>query len=195
VRLFVALEIPEEVRSEVERRAEAARRELPKARWVKPASLHLTLAFLGETDPSRLPLLSQHLAPAFAASPPFTLELVGSGTFPPNRPARVAWVGVEADPELPRLQQRVMAALVEAVQLEPDRRTYSPHLTLARCSRPWHRGEIDRFLRHFRGAMGGPFPIRRGVLFESHLGAGGARHRVVESYPLSDGPRTAGEMR
>jgi 2'-5' RNA ligase len=190
----VALEIPDEIRGEVARRAEAARRELPKARWVRAGSLHLTLAFLGETEPDRLPRLAEHLAPAFAASPPFVLQLVGGGTFPPNRPARVAWAGLEADPELARLRARVAAALVEAVGFEPDRRGYSPHLTLARCSRPWRREEIERFTRHFRGALGAPFPIHRGVLFESRLGPGGARYREVQVYPLGEGgPRGAEE--
>lgn len=196
MRLFVALPVADEVRHEVARRTDAIRRELPKARWVNPDVMHLTLVFLGNTDEELLPALHEELAPAFAAFEPFDLRLTGGGTFPnpqPGgraRPARVAWVGIDGGPGLPELRDRVVAAVRAAVDHEPDSRPFHPHLTLARCSSPWRRDAVEQFLRHFpRGQkLADPFPVERGILFESQLTPHGARHRELASYPLGSGP-------
>ncbi len=111
MRLFVALEVPEPVRREVRRRIAGLRDRLPRARWVNPEVLHLTLLFLGEVPPDDVPALAGRLRDAFAPFPPLPLRLAGAGTFPAGRPARVAWIGVAAPPELARLQ----AALAGAV--------------------------------------------------------------------------------
>jgi len=186
VRLFVALDLPAALAREVGRRAAAARRELPRARWVKPEALHLTLAFLGETDAADLPVLHRSLRPAFAGVKPFDLRLEDAGTFPPRRPARVAWVGVEAPPALADLAQGVQQALAQAVDFTPDRRDFHAHLTVARCKQPWRRREVERFRRHFQGPVGDPFEITEGVLYESVLRPDGARYQALERYPLGE---------
>ena len=95
MRLFVALEVPEPPRREVRRRVDAVRDRLPRGRWVDLDDLHLTLLFLGETAEGDVPALTAGLREAFARCPPLDLRLANGGTFPPGRPARVAWVGVE----------------------------------------------------------------------------------------------------
>ncbi|HXO20151.1 MAG TPA: RNA 2',3'-cyclic phosphodiesterase [Thermoanaerobaculia bacterium] len=184
----MALEISAGVRSEVGRRLETLRRRLPPARWVDPQTLHLTLVFLGETADARLPALAAGLTDACAAHPPFTMALAGGGTFPPGRPARVAWIGVAAGPELPSLQAAVAAAAAAAAGLAPiapEDRPFTPHVTLARCREPWPREATETFAAAFAGAVGDPFAVTRGVLVASELGAGGARHRPVETFPLA----------
>lgn len=185
MRLFVAIEVPETVRRELERRASRVRRELPGARWARPETLHLTLVFLGETDPSLVPRLSAALGPAFAAFEPFEVQLREGGSFPPGRPARVAWVGVTPEEGLKRLEASVSRVAVEVAGIEPDHRHYHPHLTLARCAPPWKRRALDTFVRAFHGPVGEPFTVERGVLFRSELAAGGARHFPLATYPLS----------
>ena len=187
VRLFVALDLPDELARLVDRHATEARRELPRARWVRPENLHLTLAFLGEREADELSILHEHLTPAFAGVAPFEMRLHQGGTFPPRRPARVAWIGVEAPDELPRLGRRVQNALRRAVGFEPDRRGFSAHLTVARCKQPWRRREIERFQRHFRGDVGQPFEVTEGVLYQSELSPGGARYKALQRYPLGPG--------
>lgn len=188
MRLFVAVETPEPLQQEIARLRTRLEAELPGARWVRPEGIHLTLVFLGATDGAGLGALSARLAPLFAARSPFEIAVRGAGTFPPNRPARVAWLGVEAGPELAALQAEVAAAAVEVAGIEPERRPYHPHLTLARPGRPWPRAAVERFLVAADRPYGDPFAVARGVLVESRLGAGGARYRVVEGFPLQGRP-------
>ncbi len=191
MRLFVALEVPEGPRREVERRVREARRALPSARWVELAHLHLTLLFLGAVADERVAELTAALARDCAPRRPFTLRLAGGGTFPPRRPARVAWLGVDtALHELAALQAGIAAAADAALTgsgYEPEDRPYFPHVTLARCPVPWPRSAAERFAESFAGPLGEPFAVGRAVLVESRLGRGGPRYREEASLPFAGG--------
>jgi 2'-5' RNA ligase len=187
MRLFVALEIPDAVRREVARRMAGLRERLPRAKWVDPANLHLTLLFLGQVDEARVPVLTEALVGAFAKHPPLDLRLAEAGTFPRGRPARVAWVGMETPGDLLALQADVEAAAVEAIGFEPEERPFSPHVTLARCEPNWPRDAADKFVNAFPGTIGQPWTAERGVLMESKLSPRGAQYRVAAELPLAGG--------
>lgn len=184
LRLFLALDLPAEHRREIARRAAELERSLPAARWVRPENLHLTLSFLGSTDPARVGPLVAAVAPVFAASAPVATAVEGAGTFPPSRPARIAWVGLRGGPALSALQDRVAAAAAAAVSVEPDRRPFHPHVTLARPRMPWNRSASEAFAAAFAAPVGEPFEVREGVLYRSELGPGGSRYTVLETFPL-----------
>lgn len=184
MRLFVALEVQEEPRRELDRRVAGLRGRLPRARWVDLGNVHLTLLFLGETGEAAVPGLAEALRPAFARCPALDLQLRDGGTFPPRGPARVAWVGVQAPAALPVLHGEVTAAAVAALGIEPEARPFSAHVTLARCSEPWKREAADAWKAALAGPIGPAFRVDRGILFESVLGRGGARHSEVEAFPL-----------
>lgn len=184
MRLFVALEVPETVRREVSRRLTGVRDRLPHARWVDPANIHLTLVFLGEVAEDRVPALTDHLRQAFAGHPAMPMRIQGAGTFPPGRPARVAWLGLDAPDDLIALQADAVQACVEAVEHEPEEREYRPHITLARCQSPWRRDAIEKFTNAFPGEIGPPFVIDHGVLMQSKLSPKGAQYKVVAELPL-----------
>ena len=184
MRLFVALPLPEAVRRELAEAAGRLRRELPPARWVAAANLHLTLRFIGEAEPNLVAGLGEALAGCFARSAPFPLRLGAGGCFPPGRPARVAWVGFAPQPRLDELQAKVAAAVERSLGIGPERRPFHPHLTLARPRRPWPRGAADRWSGAFDGLRQAAFEVTRGHLMRSHLGPGGARHEALGAYPL-----------
>ena len=185
MRLFVALEVPEPPRREVRRRIDGVRDRLPRARWADLENLHLTLLFLGETAETDVPALAARLREAFARCPPLDLRLASGGTFPPGRPARVAWVGIDAPDALETLQEEITRAAVETLGFEPEERGYHPHVTLARCPDPWRRDAIDKFKTALTGPVGPPFVADHGILFESKLSPKGARYRAVETFPMA----------
>jgi 2'-5' RNA ligase len=193
VRAFVAFELPEAVRREAARRAGALRDRLPAARWVRPEAIHLTLRFLGEIEEERVAELSGTLAAAFAAAPPLTLALHGGGCYPPARPARLAWAGVRVGGDRPdpaplvALHGRIEQAAAACLGLEPEHRSFSPHVTLARCKRPWGRREVEAFAAAFAGPVGEPFVAESGSLIESQLTPDGPRYRTIEAFPLGGG--------
>jgi 2'-5' RNA ligase len=184
LRLFLAFDLPEDRRREIARRGSELARSLPAARWVRAENLHLTLSFLGDTDPERVGPLAAAVEPVFAASPPLVTEVAGAGTFPPRRPARVAWVGLGSGEALLDLQRRVAAAAAAAVGAEPDTRPFHAHVTLARPRKPWDRGAREAFAAAFETPVGDPFEVQEGVLYKSELGPGGSRYTSLETFPL-----------
>ena len=180
-RCFVAVGIGDTLRADL-RAAVAAwkgRADLAELRWGEAGGWHLTLAFLGATEPARVPGLLELLHDPAAAHAPMRLATGGLGGFPSAARARVAWLDV-ADPNgaLAALAHDVRAAL-ELDATAPFR----AHLTLARS----RRAPVD--LRAWLASAAAATPsgrieVDRLFLVRSHLGGGPARHEPLGSVPI-----------
>jgi RNA 2',3'-cyclic 3'-phosphodiesterase len=126
MRLFVGIDIPEEVRDRISRYMQKLGQHAPGTKWVRPESLHVTLKFIGNSD--KLEAITRALQPLGGSR--FEIRFYGVGFFTPRSP-RVFWAGVDGGPELKSLAHAVEVALVP-LGIEKDAREYSPHLTLAR---------------------------------------------------------------
>ena len=105
-----------------------------EVRWVAIASIHLTLKFLGEVDPSIIPKLSEALENGSRSEHRFDLRVQGLGCFPNLRNPRVIWCGVNGETDcLARLQKQVEAVCAEFGFASEDR-AFQPHLTLGRVN-------------------------------------------------------------
>ena len=126
MRLFVGLELPWELRQRV---AMLPAGGIPSARWVPPENYHVTLRFIGEA-PRHLADEIDHALAALKA-PSFALTLAGIGTFAKGGRSQSLWLGVARSEPLERLQSKIETAL-QRCGLEPERRRFQPHVTLAR---------------------------------------------------------------
>lgn len=174
-RLFVAVEIPDAIRERLGRLPH----DLRGARWVKVEQLHLTLRFIGDVEPE----VGARIAGALATVqfPRFELTVRGAGVFPSPHKPRVLWVGIDPRAEIPALK-----AGIDAVIEVPDDeagRAFHPHLTLARL-READRSDVQALLQKLEKLSFEPFWVDHFTLFESELGRDGAKHRVVQTYPL-----------
>lgn len=188
MRLFVAFELPETLRSELGRRGRDRRSAYPPARWVDPESMHLSLLFLGSVDGARQGALSDLLKAAFAAFEAPLLRPASIGAFPARGAARVVWMGIESDADLASLQRAVVEAAVRALERPEliDQRPFQPHVTLARCRPPWPRRRVRELADRFSagGPPGEPFCCRHGTLFKSDLRPTGAVYQPLATFDL-----------
>ena len=175
-RLFVAIDFPDAVRL----RLESLCNGVPGARWVTPEQIHLTLRFIGEVDNGVFADVAETLARIDTA--PFTLRLEGVGHFPPRGQPRVLWAGVGDGAPLARLHDMLEARL-RRLGLEPDRRNFAPHVTLARLKQA-RLGKVRDFLAHCDGFATESFPVTEFHLYSSTLGARSAIHAIEASYAL-----------
>src|SRR3954471_15663195 len=128
MRLFVGLDIPQEIRREIEAYVDDLRRIAPDAKWVRPESYHVTLKFIGEwkRDPREvIGALEPIKVPAF------DIAFRGCGFFPNARGPRVFWTGIHADDHLVQLAHLVDERTA-TLGIQRDEHEYKPHLTLAR---------------------------------------------------------------
>ena len=109
---------------------------IPEVRWVDPASLHLTLAFLGELDDARFEAATQTARPVAGVHAPFTLRLAGLGTFGSARSPRVIWVGLAGEKARLLALRAALTDDLAARGFPREERPFSPHLTLARIKTP-----------------------------------------------------------
>ncbi len=132
-RAFIAVELPEAVKAELGALQQMLRANCAcPAAWVAPASMHLTLCFLGDIDPAKLESIRQVMETACHEFKPFLLSLEGTGAFPGTARPRIVWAGLKGDlARLTGLQKGLRHGLA-ALGFEPEQRPFSPHLTLAR---------------------------------------------------------------
>jgi 2'-5' RNA ligase len=129
MRVFVALDIDDEIRSRVARFLDGVRGFAPDARWVRPESLHVTLKFIGEQSEDDVDKIKRALANIAADS--FELKFRGYGFFPGARAPRVFWVGIEGEPKLTSLAAKVDETLAQ-IGIPKEEHAFNAHLTLAR---------------------------------------------------------------
>jgi 2'-5' RNA ligase len=182
MRLFVAVEIPNEVKDQLV----ALRSDIPGASWVKRPALHLTLRFLGDgIDPIRLTPIQKALAAVKGA--PFDVNLRGVGRFPEGdrRPARVLWAGIADQPALHTLQAAVEQT-VGSVGFPPEERPFSAHITLARLKGEGNSKTVADFLEKHKGLRAEPFEVKEFHLVSSLLTPQGSAYRYEASFPLTE---------
>src|SRR5688572_9747027 len=143
LRLFVAVDLPEEVRETLTTMQQG----LAGARWVSRAQMHLTLHFLGEVSEETAERI--HTALASVQADAFMMALRSTGTFPPKGAARVLWAGIEANPALTALHAAAGEALKQT-GYQPEDRPYSPHITLARFKEAPSALTLQQYLDYHR---------------------------------------------
>jgi 2'-5' RNA ligase len=174
-RLFVAIRPPEPIRDLLI----DAMDDSADFRWQDDEQLHLTLRFVGEVERPT----AEDLADALGriAAEPFQIRVSGVGRFE-QRNSGALWAGVDPKPPVAALAAKIERACL-AVGLEPERRAFHPHITLARWKGRRTR-ELASFLERNRGLASDPFEVREFTLFESRLSRHGAHYEEVASYPL-----------
>ena len=177
-RLFVALRPPPAIRA----RLLATTGDVPGARWQDDDQLHLTLRFIGAVDRTVAEDIGAALAQVHAAAP--TVALAGVGRFEHRGRTDTLWAGVAPHDALAAVHRKVDQACVRA-GLEPERRAYLPHLTLARLPRSAGASPaIAHWLADHAGLASVPFTLDHLVLFESHLARDGARYEAIARWAL-----------
>jgi len=177
MRAFVALDLDAPARGRLRAAVDALRPRIPGIKWVRPEGVHLTLRFLGDTQPEVVGRLKPMLAGAAERCPASRAPLTGLGLFPERAAPRVLWIGLDLDPRVQALQVACEGAAVSC-GFAPEARPFAPHLTLGR----WR----DRAPRPDLPALDlGVAQLDRLVLLRSEPRPGGAVYTPLASFPLS----------
>jgi RNA 2',3'-cyclic 3'-phosphodiesterase len=183
LRLFVAVDMPEHVAKALERAVQPWRERLGTGRWVPRENWHVTLKFLGRTWPRLMPLVEGVCREVSEGVSPFELTLSGLGVFPGPGRARVLWAGLDdREGHLSELAARLDDGL--AKEFSPEKRAFTPHLTVARFNPPIPMREHADSLKATPIAAQS-FVVDRLVLYRSRLSPRGARYEPLEEFTLS----------
>jgi 2'-5' RNA ligase len=174
-RLFVALDIPEDIRQHLW----LLNSGVPGARWLEPDQFHLTLYFIGEVDGVTADEVDEILSNVSFS--PFPLTLKGVGTFPKRGDPKVLWAGCHPHDALTNLHNQIKKALKKIHDEEEAAQEFVPHVTLARFKDVSAR-KVAQFLQHHHDFETQSFEVSQFHLYSSALSGDGARYTRELTY-------------
>ena len=184
MRLFVAVNLPDQVRQAAWQAAAPLRSKGYPVKWVDSEALHVTLKFLGEVEPQRQSEIVRAIESAVVGSRIFQLAVGGFGAFPNDRRPRVVWIGCEAVAALELIQHRVEQEMHE-LGFPVEGRPFRPHLTLGRVKRGARASDLAGFDSAIRQVeFQGDVAVESIDLMQSELARTGARYTVLRAVTL-----------
>jgi 2'-5' RNA ligase len=187
VRLFIAIDLPSQVKTTLQRVQSSLRQHDLAVRWVNPDNTHLTLKFLGEVQKSLIDALVEQITDVAARHQPIELQTDKLGVFPNHTRPRVVWLGLGGDLlALQRLQADVEQAVIP-LGFAPEQRSFAPHLTLGRTIKDADKSRmqiIGQTVMRTHAPSPVQFDVKEIVLMRSHLYSSGARYTTLAKAPL-----------
>lgn len=185
-RTFIAVEAIDEAHAAALAAIDRLRSAAEGIRWVAPDTLHWTLQFLGDLDDREMAEVCLRTVRVAAEHEPFELEACGVGAFPSiNRP-RTIWLGAgEGTGQLQALQADLEDSLA-AVGYRPERRGFTPHLTIGKASSSGG-GPGPVFVERLAKLAdfdGGRMSVDEVLVFASELSRDGPVYSVLARAPL-----------
>ncbi|MFT7581011.1 MAG: 2'-5' RNA ligase [Myxococcota bacterium] len=160
-RLFVAIDAPDHVKADLE----SLQLGVPGARWLDADQMHLTLRFLGDIDGALRRDIESTLNRVRV--PAFEIQLEGVGYFPPRGEIKTLWAGVARSEPLVQIRRWVDGQLTR-LGVEPDRRKFVPHVTVARLTEP-PPTRVARWVAEHGLYRSDAFDVEAIHLFSSHM--------------------------
>lgn len=180
-RIFAAIDVSDEVRAAAAAYMSQLRQEFSHLRvgWERPEKLHITINFAGYLDEAQLADYIAMAVKAATASSPFLITAAGTGAFIKRRGTNVLWLGLEADEFT-----RIAVAFDDISNGPAPRRSFNPHLTIARLREPQNsKALIDLHI----SANFGPFVFTAHeiVIYESTLLPSGSVYKALSRHPFA----------
>ena len=178
MRLFIALNIPEEIKEKFALVTKRLKYRTKKISWVKEENFHITLKFLGEVKEERLPAISEAASRCVKEAVPFKVLFSGLGAFPDTNNPRIIWAGVkDGAAELSSIAASIEESF-EKLGFAKEKRPFSSHLTLGRVRSSRAAGIPPEEL----GGEFGSFTAEKIDLMQSMLEPSVPEYKCVETF-------------
>jgi len=149
IRSFIAFDLSDE---QILEKISSVQTKLNEAgadlRLVKPQNIHITLRFLGEVPAEIIKNVTEEME--YVKAPSFEVVLRGVGTFPSIKYPRVIWVGIEKGSDEAKEIHSQLEPRLRKIGLIPDKKGFSPHLTIARVRSGRNRSELVNILNELK---------------------------------------------
>jgi len=185
MRIFVAVDVPDEIKGVISTAFEGLKSGVEGVRWVKPENIHLTVKFIGDYEERKLDRLVDEVRKAALRSPRFTALLGGCGAFSSPRKARVIWVDMREGGEGAAVVARKVDSRLGKIGVKRENRPFRAHLTLGRLKRPKDCSDmLDRLDDDLEELSEMPFDVHEIVLYRSILSSEGSTYVSLQHIEL-----------
>jgi len=184
IRSFIAIELPESVKSLLDNLQQELKNLRLKAAWVRPRNIHLTLKFLGNINPADIENIGGAMVDAAAKCTPFELNVGGIGFFPGIKRPRIIWVGLGGATAVLLELQRNLEDRLATVGFAKEKRSFKAHLTLGRIRQAVDPSALGRAIEDYSDLGRQQFTADRIILFKSDLKPSGAVYSKLKQVEL-----------
>lgn len=185
MRVFIAIELPNEVKAALTALQNELRQTRADVAWTKADNFHLTLKFLGEVETDLISNITNACREAAANASVFSLQVKSTGVFPNVKQPKVLWAGLGG--ELDKLQalHRQLDANLHALGFAKETRAFNPHLTLGRVKSLKNVAAVTaKLLMADLPAL--PFSVSELVVMQSQLHSAGSIYTPLVHCKLGD---------
>jgi RNA 2',3'-cyclic 3'-phosphodiesterase len=155
-----------------------------KITWVDPVNIHLTIAFLGDTEEDRIKIAGLMLKRECSGFGEFTFTLKGTGLFKNIRDPRVIWIGIEDSEMLLRLNEKIVTGLKDT-GFRIEERPFKPHITLGRIKLLKNPEILKSVLDKYGEAEIQKVNVKEVILYESILRPVGPIYKPIGRFTLA----------
>lgn len=184
MRTFIAIELPEEIKRQIEQLQAPLKKTDAFVSWVKPKNIHITLKFLGEVPEDKIGQVFSATQKALEGTRKFTMSLKGTGVFPNLKRPRVIWIGTGSGEEkLSHMANRIEEEM-EKIGFPREKRKFSAHFTIGRVKSPKN---IEKLMELVESSdfQTEKIEVAEVVVMRSQLHPAGAIYTPLEKVPLS----------
>jgi len=184
MRTFIAIELPEEIKIQIERLQAPLKRTDAFVSWVKPKNIHVTLKFLGEVPEEKINEVFSATQKALEGAKRFSMSLKGTGAFPNLRKPRVIWIGTgSGEEELSHMAKRIEEEM-EKIGFPKEKRRFSAHFTIGRVKSPKN---IEKLMELVESSdfQTEKIEVNEVVVMKSQLHPAGAIYTPLKKVPLT----------
>jgi len=188
MRTFIAIELPEEIKTILERIQNDLKQTHADVKWVNPENIHLTLKFLGEIDEDLIEQIRSILNGIAQKNSSFNICLSNLGVFPKLQYPRVIWIGITNDQPVIKIAEDLEKEMIK-IGLPAESRAFSSHITLGRVRSPLNRKilvEKLELLNQNFPSLKPDFKVSNLTLFKSTLTPAGPIYEALFRCPLKD---------
>jgi 2'-5' RNA ligase len=184
MRTFIAVELPEEIKRQIEQLQAPLKNTDAFVSWVKPKNIHVTLKFLGEVPEEKIDEVFSAVRRALEGAREFTMSLKGMGGFPNLKRPRVIWVGAgSGGEELSQMAKRIEEEM-EEVGFPREKRRFSAHFTIGRVKSPKNIEKLTELVES-TNFQTEEIEVNEVVVMRSQLHSAGAIYTALEKVPLA----------
>ncbi len=156
---------------------------LEKIKWVEEDNFHLTLKFIGNTYTSQIDRIVETLETVASGTFSFEMNIQNPGIFGSRYNPRVIWLGIENNPQLIDLADKVLDGLDEA-GFPRDRQNFVPHLTIGRIKYIRDKKNLRNTIEKHHGKYLQKVEVKEFYLYESILMREGPVYKVIRKFTL-----------
>lgn len=184
MRLFISIELPDEIKDSIEKVIGEMKRKLTPVKWVDKKNLHLTLKFLGWVEDEKVESLTGSIEDACGDFGPIKISLAGLGVFPVGKRPRVIWVGIGQGGDRVKDLADVLEERLSGKGIREEERDFSSHLTIGRIKDEIDIEALAGFIKKNEKADLGGFTAKHVSLMKSTLKRNGPVYEEIKKIEL-----------